>query len=69
MGSFIGGPIHTIILVGGLYIPLQLCRKYGIRSGLKNVDWVILTGVVTDGGDPKNHYMSEKLGQLVSGRE
>ena len=46
LGFFIGGPLHIVVLAGGLYLPLRLCRLYGVRAELKKIDWVILCGVL-----------------------
>jgi hypothetical protein len=46
VGAFIGGPLHMVALVGGLFLALRLCQQFGIRGKLKGLDWVVLGIVV-----------------------
>jgi hypothetical protein len=41
-GMFIGGPLHMVVLGGGLFIAFRLCRRFETHGKIKLVDWVIL---------------------------
>lgn len=46
LGLFIGGSLHMVVLAGGLFLALRLCRTFGIRRRLTGIDWTILAGVL-----------------------
>src|SRR5689334_9262064 len=46
LGMLLGGPVHMVILGCGLYLPLRLCRRYGVQGKLRKIDWLILGLVV-----------------------
>ena len=42
LGVFIGGPLHMMVLGGGLFLAFRLCRKFATRARIKPLDWMIL---------------------------